>query len=140
VSEAPEGMSTGGGRPKGSRSASTVLDAVSFEEPPQTTRVRRARTSSNWSKQAESLKENPGQWGHVSLHDTEDSAKQAASGIRNGNRKGFVKGDFEASFAPHPAEEGKFGVWARFTGAGDGGAATDTYSESSTAQAGYVQV
>jgi hypothetical protein len=100
------------GRPTGSRNTSQVLEAPQFEVPPTTARSR-AISPSKWTEVAEALRERPGEWARVSTHQTEESAKQAASGIRNGNRSGFEpKGTFDAVFGA--GNDDDFGVWARY--------------------------
>lgn len=103
------------GRPVGSRNTAIVYDEPMFEEPPTTARAR-SFVPTKWTEISEALKARPNTWARVSTHRTEESAKQAASGIRNGQRSGFEpKGSFEALFGS--TTDGDFGVWARYAGA-----------------------
>jgi hypothetical protein len=110
----PTAPRVGGGRPKGSKNTSEIHSTPSFEEPPPASSPR-TRATSVWTGAAASLRSNPDQWAHVSTHKSESSAKQAASGIRNGRRKGFdPAGAFESRHAAIPGGDGRYGVWARF--------------------------
>lgn len=96
---------------------SVVFDTPVFEDPPETSRTR-AEQPSKWRDIAELLKDSPSSWAQVFTSQVEDTAKQTASGIRNGTRIGFSpKGTFEARYGA-AADPGQYGVWARYVGPG----------------------